>query len=101
MTRLLDRLAAGNVLVIWKLDRLSRSLKDLLLILERIGAAGAGFRYAQLAQSLKGQNLSQNAQAHPCRGREAIPTPTRAEFIRAVARWSVWSGAVSATIKLP
>ena len=28
----------------WKLDRLSRSLKDLLLILERIGAAGAGFR---------------------------------------------------------
>jgi DNA invertase Pin-like site-specific DNA recombinase len=27
-----------------QLDRLSRSLKDLLLILERIGAAGAGFR---------------------------------------------------------
>jgi len=44
LTRLLDRLAAGNVLVVWKLDRLSRSLKDLLLILERIGAAGAGFR---------------------------------------------------------
>ncbi len=31
-------------LVVWKLDRLSRSLKDLLLILERITAAGAGFR---------------------------------------------------------
>ena len=44
LTRLLDRLAAGDVLVVWKLDRLSRSLKDLLLILERIGAAGAGFR---------------------------------------------------------
>lgn len=44
LTRLLDRLAPGNVLVVWKLDRLSRSLKDLLLILERIGAAGAGFR---------------------------------------------------------
>lgn len=27
----------------WKLDRLSRSLKDLLHILERIDAAGAGF----------------------------------------------------------
>jgi DNA invertase Pin-like site-specific DNA recombinase len=40
----LDRLAAGDVLVVWKLDRLSRSLKDLLLILERIGGAGAGFR---------------------------------------------------------
>ena len=43
LTRLLDQLAAGDVLVVWKLDRLSRSLKDLLLILERIGAAGAGF----------------------------------------------------------
>jgi DNA invertase Pin-like site-specific DNA recombinase len=44
LTRLLQRLAAGDVLVVWKLDRLSRSLKDLLLILERIGGAGAGFR---------------------------------------------------------
>ena len=44
LARLLDRLAPGDVLVVWKLDRLSRSLKDLLLILERIGAAGAGFR---------------------------------------------------------
>jgi DNA invertase Pin-like site-specific DNA recombinase len=30
--------------VVWKLDRLSRSLKDLLLILERLETAGAGFR---------------------------------------------------------
>jgi len=44
LTRLLGRLAAGDVLVVWKLDRLSRSLKDLLLILERLNAAGAGFR---------------------------------------------------------
>ena len=43
LTRLLGQLAAGDVLVVWKLDRLSRSLKDLLLILERIGAASAGF----------------------------------------------------------
>ncbi|MGA9012136.1 MAG: recombinase family protein [Acetobacteraceae bacterium] len=28
----------------WKLDRLSRSLKDVLHIMERIGNAGAGFR---------------------------------------------------------
>ena len=28
----------------WKLDRLSRSLKDVLHIIERIGSAGAGFR---------------------------------------------------------
>jgi DNA invertase Pin-like site-specific DNA recombinase len=44
LTRLLGRLATGDVLIVWKLDRLSRSLKDLLLILERISAAGAGFR---------------------------------------------------------
>ena len=30
--------------LVWKLDRLSRSLKDLLHLLERIEAAGAGFR---------------------------------------------------------
>jgi DNA invertase Pin-like site-specific DNA recombinase len=32
------------VVVVWKLDRLSRSLKDLLPIMERIAQAGAGFR---------------------------------------------------------
>jgi DNA invertase Pin-like site-specific DNA recombinase len=32
------------VLVVWKLDRLSRSLKDLLHIMERVREAGAGFR---------------------------------------------------------
>ncbi|TIS62300.1 MAG: recombinase family protein [Mesorhizobium sp.] len=42
--RLLGRLGDGDVVVVWKLDRLSRSLKDLLLILERIDAACAGFR---------------------------------------------------------
>ena len=30
--------------VVWKLDRLSRSLKDLLTLLEQIDAVGAGFR---------------------------------------------------------
>lgn len=42
--RLLDHLRRGDVVVVWKLDRLSRSLKDLLHLLERIEAAGAGFR---------------------------------------------------------
>ena len=42
--RLLDQLRPGDTLVVWKLDRLSRSLKDLLHILETIEAAGAGFR---------------------------------------------------------
>src|ERR1700675_4887191 len=42
--RLLDQLREGDTLVVWKLDRLSRSLKDLLHILEKIDAAGATFR---------------------------------------------------------
>lgn len=42
--RLLDRLGPGDVLVVWKLDRLSRSLKDLLLILEKVANVSAGFR---------------------------------------------------------
>ncbi len=36
-------LREGDVLVVWKLDRLSRSLRDLLFTLEEITAAGAGF----------------------------------------------------------
>lgn len=42
--RMLDQLRDGDVVVVWKLDRLSRSLKDLLSIMEKIDAAGAGFR---------------------------------------------------------
>src|SRR4051812_27804350 len=42
--RLLDQLRAGDTLVVWKLDRLSRSLKDLLHLLERVAARGARFR---------------------------------------------------------
>ena len=42
--RLLDQLREGDTVVVWKLDRLSRSLKDTLTILDRIDAAGASFR---------------------------------------------------------
>jgi DNA invertase Pin-like site-specific DNA recombinase len=42
--RALDQRREGDVLVVWKLDRLSRSLKDMLNILEKINDANAGFR---------------------------------------------------------
>ena len=42
--RLLEQLRKGDVLVVWKLDRLSRSLKDVLTLMEKIDQAGAGFR---------------------------------------------------------
>src|ERR1041384_6336222 len=42
--RLLDELRKKDVLVVWKLDRLSRSLRDVLTIMERLAEAEAGFR---------------------------------------------------------
>ena len=42
--RLLGQLRKDDVVVVWKLDRLSRSLKDLLLTLEKIEEAGADFQ---------------------------------------------------------
>ena len=41
--RLIDHLRPGDVLVVWKLDRLSHSLKDLLNLLEKVQLVGAGF----------------------------------------------------------
>ncbi|QYE33389.1 recombinase family protein (plasmid) [Polymorphobacter sp. PAMC 29334] len=41
---MLSQLRAGDIVVVWKLDRLTRSLKDLLHLIERIELAGAGFR---------------------------------------------------------
>ena len=42
--RVLDQLRDGDTVVVWKLDRLSRSLKDVLHLMERIAEAGAAFR---------------------------------------------------------
>ena len=42
--RLYDQIRAGDVLVVWKLDRLSRSLRDMLHLMEKLDQAGAGFK---------------------------------------------------------
>lgn len=44
LDRLLDHLRPGDVVVIAKYDRLSRSLQDLLTIVEAVRGKGAGFR---------------------------------------------------------
>jgi DNA invertase Pin-like site-specific DNA recombinase len=44
LRRLLDQLRKGDTLIVWRLDRLSRSLRDVLTIIERIEEASAGFR---------------------------------------------------------
>lgn len=43
LTRCLDMLRKGDTLVIWRLDRLGRSIRDLLEIVERIEAEGVQF----------------------------------------------------------
>jgi DNA invertase Pin-like site-specific DNA recombinase len=42
--KLLGELRKGDVLLVWKLDRLSRSLRDVLTIMERVQEKKAGFR---------------------------------------------------------
>jgi DNA invertase Pin-like site-specific DNA recombinase len=44
LQNLLRGLKPGDVLVVWKLDRLTRSLSDLLQIIKRLEEIGAGFQ---------------------------------------------------------
>jgi DNA invertase Pin-like site-specific DNA recombinase len=44
LAKLLKRLDQGDVLIVTRLDRLARSTRDLLNILDAIGKAGAGFK---------------------------------------------------------
>ncbi len=44
LDRMLDQLRDGDVVTVTKYDRLARSLKDLLEIVDTIGERGAGFR---------------------------------------------------------
>ncbi|WP_420594319.1 recombinase family protein [Deinococcus sp.] len=42
--KMLGQLRPGDTVIVWKLDRLSRSLKDVLHLMELLGERGAGFR---------------------------------------------------------
>src|SRR5262249_21256459 len=44
LAKLLKRLNPGDVLMVTRLDRLARSTRDLLNILDTVGKAGAGFK---------------------------------------------------------
>ncbi|MTH80136.1 recombinase family protein [Paracoccus aestuariivivens] len=44
LDRMLDQLREGDVVVVTKYDRLARSLKDLLDLVEQVQGKGAGFR---------------------------------------------------------
>jgi DNA invertase Pin-like site-specific DNA recombinase len=44
LQRLLDQLRAGDTIVVWKLDRIARSTRELLEIMDAIREAGARFQ---------------------------------------------------------
>lgn len=74
--RLLDQLREGDVVTVWKLDRLSRSLKDLIAILERIEQAKASF-----------ESLTEHIETHSPAGRMLIQMlGSFAEFERAMIK---------------
>ena len=83
---MLDHLRDGDTLVVWKLDRLSRSLKDVLHIMERIAAVGAGFR-----------SLTENIDTTTPAGRMMMQmVDSFAEFERAMIRERTSAGLASA-----
>lgn len=53
---MLKQLRQDDIIVVWKLDRLSRSLKDLLVIMEKVNNAGAGFK--SLTESIDTTNAA-------------------------------------------
>ena len=84
--RMLDHLREGDTVVVWKLDRLSRSLKDVLHIMERIGQAGAGFR-----------SITENIDTTTPAGRMMMQmVASFAEFERAMIRERTSAGLSSA-----
>ena len=84
--RLLGQLRKGDVLIVWKLDRLSRSLKDVLILMEKIAQAGAGFR-----------SLTEAIDTNSPGGRMMMQIiGTFAEFERAVLRERTRSGLIEA-----
>ena len=44
LTRCLDALREGDILIVWRLDRLGRSLKDLIEIVSELESKGVGFQ---------------------------------------------------------
>ncbi len=84
--RMLDHLREGDTLVVWKLDRLSRSLKDVLHIMERVADVGAGFR-----------SLTENIDTTTPAGRMMMQmVGSFAEFERAMIRERTSAGLAAA-----
>ncbi len=44
LDKMLDQLRPDDVVVVWRLDRLGRSLKNLIALVEELAEKGVGFR---------------------------------------------------------
>jgi DNA invertase Pin-like site-specific DNA recombinase len=89
LTRLLEQLRKDDVLVVWKLDRLSRSLKDVLLLMEKIEKAEAGF-----------QSLTESIDTTTPAGRMMMQiVGSFAEFERAMLREHTKHGLTAARVQ--
>ncbi|EOM1152388.1 recombinase family protein [Citrobacter freundii] len=86
LQRLLQQLRKDDQVIVWKLDRLSRSLKDLLLTLEKIENTGADFR-----------SITENIDTSTPAGRMMMQiVGSFAEFERAMLRERTKSGLAAA-----
>lgn len=84
--RLLEQLRPDDIFVVWKLDRLSRSLKDLLLVLEKLETLNVGFL-----------SLTESIDASTPAGRMMMQmVGTFAEFERAMLRERTHQGLIEA-----
>jgi DNA invertase Pin-like site-specific DNA recombinase len=84
--KMLEQLRPGDTVIVWKLDRLSRSLKDLLLLMEKIDAAGASF-----------SSLTESIDTSSAAGRMMMNmVGTFAEFERAMIRERTNAGLAAA-----
>lgn len=82
----MQQLRKGDQVIVWKLDSLSRSLKDLLLTLEKIENMGADFR-----------SLTENIDTSTPAGRMMMQiVGSFAEFERAMLRERTKSGLAAA-----
>ena len=87
--RLVDRLGCGNVVVAPRLGSLGRSLEDVVRLMDRIEAAGLGFR-----------SLEEGIDTTNAAGRAAAPTIANlAAFGRDVARGRIGVGVAAMPIR--
>jgi DNA invertase Pin-like site-specific DNA recombinase len=102
LQHILRHIKAGNVLVVWKLDRLTRSLADLLRILKHLEERGAGFR--SLTEAIDtttpvGRMLTQVLGAFAEFERQMICERTKLGLARARAEGKIGGNRHSLTLK--